>query len=117
MAASPEARSNARRLRRGMSLPEVLLWRVLRQRQTGFRFRRQHPLGVWVVDFYCAEAKLAVEIDGISHDLGDRFMRDARRDAWITEQGIEVVRFAASAALEDVVAVAEAIVAICRERV
>lgn len=62
-----------------MSLPEVLLWRILRQRQTGFRFRRQHPIGTWVLDFYCPEAKLGIEIDGISHDMGDGPERDARR--------------------------------------
>jgi very-short-patch-repair endonuclease len=100
-----------------MSLPEVLLWRILRQRQAGFRFRRQHPIGVWVVDFYCPEAKLAIEIDGISHDMGDRPERDVRRDAWIAEQGIEVVRFPASTVLNDVIAVAESIAGICRERV
>jgi very-short-patch-repair endonuclease len=117
MNSNPTARTNARRLRREMSLPEVMLWRILRQRQTGFRFRRQHPIGLWVVDFYCPEAKLAVEIDGISHDMGNRPDRDVRRDMKISEQGVEVVRFPASAVLKNVVAAAEAIAALCRERV
>jgi very-short-patch-repair endonuclease len=59
-------------------------------------FRRQHPIGSYVIDFYCAKARLAVEIDGMSHDLGDRPERDIRRDAWLEAQGLTVLRIAAS---------------------
>jgi very-short-patch-repair endonuclease len=51
-------------------------------------FRRQHPIGRYVLDFYCAEARLAVEIDGMSHDLGDRPRHDANRDAWLNARGL-----------------------------
>jgi very-short-patch-repair endonuclease len=58
-------------------------------------FRRQHPIGPYVLDFYCSKARLAIEIDGISHDMGDRPQRDKRRDAWLEAHGVRVVRIAA----------------------
>jgi very-short-patch-repair endonuclease len=74
-------RDRARDLRRRMDLPEVLLWTELRRRRlAGLRFRRQHPIGRYILDFYCHEARLAVEIDGYSHDVADRPQRDQRRD-------------------------------------
>ncbi|MDZ4308027.1 endonuclease domain-containing protein, partial [Allopontixanthobacter sp.] len=57
----------ARKLRSEMSLPEVLLWREMRKRPTGLKFRRQHPAGIYILDFFCAKAKLAIEIDGFAH--------------------------------------------------
>ena len=59
-------------------------------------FRRQHPMGPYVLDFYCAKARLAIEIDGIAHDMGDRPQRDLRRQGWLEAQGISVVRIPAS---------------------
>ncbi len=58
-------------------------------------FRRQHPIGPYVLDFYCAKARLAIEIDGMSHDLADRPQRDIRRDAWLEAEGVTVMRIAA----------------------
>ncbi len=58
-------------------------------------FRRQHPIGPYVLDFYCSKAKLAIEIDGMSHDMGAQPQHDLRRDAWLSERGITVVRIAA----------------------
>ena len=57
----------ARQLRRSLSLPEAKLWTLLRTRPDGFKFRRQHPVGPYIVDFYCPEARLAIEVDGASH--------------------------------------------------
>ena len=108
--------ANARRLRRTLSLPEGLLWRELRGKPDGVKFRRQHPLGQYVLDFYCAAAKLAVEVDGIAHDMGDRPQRDEARDAFVREQGIEVVRIPAADVLTSPQDVAEGIVALCRAR-
>jgi very-short-patch-repair endonuclease len=59
-------------------------------------FRRQHPVGPYVLDFYCVKARLAVEIDGIAHDLGDRPACDERRSDWLAGRGIRVVRITAS---------------------
>jgi very-short-patch-repair endonuclease len=108
--------ANARRLRKKLSLPEGLLWRELKRRQGGVKFRKQHPLGKIVLDFYCAEVKLAVEIDGISHDMGDRPELDEARDAFVRSQGIEVLRIPAKGVLASPTDVAEAIIGICRER-
>ena len=78
----------ARALRRAMTLPEVLLWQAVRGGQVGgLRFRRQHPIGPYVLEFYCPAIRLAVEIDGAAHDTPDRADHDLRRDAWLAGQG------------------------------
>src|SRR3546814_8029761 len=81
VAPKPESRTvtRSRRLRRVMSPPEIALWQVLRARSAGLKFRRQHPSGDYTLDFYCSDARLAIEIDGEAHGRGDRPMRDARR--------------------------------------
>ncbi|WP_404711715.1 endonuclease domain-containing protein [Sphingomonas sp. MMS24-J13] len=94
-----------------MSLPEVLLWQRLRRRAGGVKFRRQHPVAGFILDFYCAEAGLAFEIDGEAHSRGDRPNRDIERDAKLAAVGVKVVRIPASNALADADAVSEAIVA------
>jgi very-short-patch-repair endonuclease len=88
----PGARQ-AKRLRREMSLPEILLWRQLRHET--IRWRKSHPAGPYALDFYCAPARLAIEVDGEAHERGDRPMRDAKRDAWIAEQGVLTLRIPA----------------------
>jgi very-short-patch-repair endonuclease len=101
MRAPKETIDNARRLRRALSPPEARLWSRLRARAPGMpAFRRQHPIGPYVLDFYCAKARLAVEIDGMSHDLGDRPQRDIRRDAWLGSQGVTVMRIPAKPPME-----------------
>jgi very-short-patch-repair endonuclease len=88
---------NAQQLRRTLSTPEVLLWSRLRKREPGKPvFRRQHPIGPYVLDFYCAKARLAIELDGASHDMGDRPQRDMRRTAWLKARGITVMRIPAN---------------------
>jgi very-short-patch-repair endonuclease len=97
MRAPSTAIANARRLRRALSPPEARLWSRIRQRGPGFpTFRRRHPIGAYVLDFYCAKARLAIEIDGMSHDVGDRPERDLRRDAWLEAHGVKVMRIPAS---------------------
>ncbi len=92
----------ARDLRGRMSLPEVLLWRKLRrQGLEGLRFRRQHPMGPYILDFYCEEARLAVEIDGQGHGHADRPERDERRDAWLRDRNVTVLRLPAQVVLAD----------------
>jgi very-short-patch-repair endonuclease len=94
-----------------MSLPEVLLWQVLRQRPDGLKFRHQHPSGPYSADFYCHEAKLIIEIDGEAHGMGKRPKRDAVRDEWFAARGFDVMRIPARDVLADVNAVAEGIAA------
>jgi len=84
-----------------MSLPEVLLWQRLR----GRGFRRQHPLGAFILDFYCARASLAIEVDGLQHDSTTE--EDGRRDARLQGLGIRTLRVPASDVLRDPDAAAE----------
>ena len=76
-----------------MTPPEARLWVCLRRRGLAdLKFRRQHPIGPYVVDFYCSEARLAVEIDGATHDHPDQIRHDRRRSAWLESQGLGVMR-------------------------
>jgi len=102
----------ARTMRAEMTLPEVKLWQVLRGRPAALKFRRQHPAGPYVLDFFCPLRLLAIEIDGEAHNRGDRPERDARRDAWLTENGVTVCRIPASAVLADLDAVVTHIVTV-----
>ena len=94
-----------------MSLPEILLWQRLKGAPQGIRFRKQHPIGPYRADFYCAAAKLVIEVDGMAHDMGDRPQRDALRTATLEAQGYRVLRIAASEILKDADEVAQSIVA------
>jgi very-short-patch-repair endonuclease len=112
VAATDKAYKHARRLRRNLSLPEKLLWVRLRG-AAGVRFRKQHPIGPYVLDFYCASAKLAIEVDGFAHETGDRPQRDEVRTEWLLEQGVEVLRIPAKDVLADPDAVADALLRLC----
>ena len=98
-----ETIARARALRSSMSLPERLLWRALRSKQLGLRFRKQHPAGPYLLDFYCLEARLCVEVDGQQHDFTS--LRDAARDRWLAPQGVRTLRVRASDVLQDLEAV------------
>jgi very-short-patch-repair endonuclease len=100
-------KEQARRLRRSMSLPEVLLWRELRRKPDGVQYRRQHPAGPYVLDFFCATANLAIEVDGEAHSLGDRPDKDLARDEWLEEQGIRTMRIPAHEVLNNLNGVIE----------
>ena len=82
---------NARKLRANMTDSERELWSRLRGEQMGVKFRRQHPLGNYVVDFACLSPKLIIELDGSQH--ADQMAYDAQRDAFFREQGFAVLRF------------------------
>ncbi len=103
----------ARKLRREMSYPEVLLWQRLRGAPMGVKVRRQHPVGPdFTVDFYCAAARLAIEVDGEVHSIDGAPERDARRDAYLRSHGLKVVRVPAADILRNADTAAEAIVAL-----
>lgn len=110
---STSALKAAKKLRTEMSLPEVLLWQRLRGRSHGIKFRRQHPVGDYVADFYCASAKLIVEIDGAAHRASDRALQDERRDDWMMRNGMQVIRIAAQDVLDDPDEVANLLVTLC----
>ncbi len=106
----------ARELRRAMSPPEVKLWLALRSRPGGWKFRRQQVAGGYVLDFYCSPARLAVEVDGQSHDRAGRPERDSARDVALAMLDIGVLRVAARDVFRDVDAVVRMIVAQCQAR-
>jgi very-short-patch-repair endonuclease len=92
----------AKALRRILSPPEVVLWVRLRQRRPGVPvFRRQHPIGPYIADFYCSAAKLVIEIDGASHGEAAQIEHDARRDAFMERLGCRVIRCSAGDAMRD----------------
>jgi very-short-patch-repair endonuclease len=85
-----------------MTLPEVILWQELREdRFHGMRFRRQHPIGPYILDFCCSASRLAIEIDGLSHDNEQQSRHDEQRDRWLSQRGIRVLRIAAADVLRD----------------
>ena len=87
------ASERARELRKGMNDYERKLWSLLRaKRLAGFRFRRQHPVGPFIADFYCVSAKLIVEQDGAQHFEEDQVYRDAARTRWLEQRGDRVFR-------------------------
>ena len=86
----------ARRFRRSLTPPEARLWRCLKgDKPGGLGFRKQHPIGPYILDFYCAAAKLAVEVDGATHGTDEQIAHDARRTAWLAGKGIRVIRIRA----------------------
>jgi very-short-patch-repair endonuclease len=107
--------ASARRLRRQLSLPEMLLWRLLQMTRRELRFRRQHPIGPYVADFYCPAAKMVIEVDGAMHDW--RQDADGRRDAYMGSLGLRIIRIAAADVLADPNAVADGIYRLCEASV
>lgn len=110
---SPEAIKRARSLRAQSSLSERKLWQALREKQIGFRFRRQYPIGVYFLDFYCPETQINIELDGDAHAF--RTEEDAARDEWLAAEGIRTVRVTTAELYEDIEAVLERIRAVCTE--
>lgn len=91
MRKDPERIAFARRLRKEMTPEEAFLWQHLRSGQMGHRFRKQHPLGIYTVDFVCLERKLIIELDGGQH--AERLEQDRIRDEWLKSVGFFVLRF------------------------
>ena len=107
----------ARNLRKSMTHAEVLLWLGLKgHSREGFSFRRQHPVGPYIADFYCAKVKLAIEVDGQIHERADRPERDALRDQWFAQRGIETMRIPAADIMADAHEVSEGIVRFVKDR-
>ncbi len=101
----------AKKLRHEMTTPEVMIWQILRTSQGGYKFRNQHPAGPFILDFFCARANLAIEIDGFVHDTGDHPQRDTRRDEWLRVRRIDTLRILAKDVLKDTEAVVNSILA------
>ena len=86
--------NRARLLRKKATDPESVIWRHLRNRNfAGYKFRRQHPFGCYILDFYCSTAKLAIELDGGGHNYRAGQVRDRTRSELLARNGIIVLRF------------------------
>lgn len=101
--------ARARALRKHLTEAEQELWKQLRKRRTGVKFRRQHPIGPFIVDFYCHEKALAIEIDGKHHELPDQKDYDGNRSTELQRMGLSVLRFKNEQVLKDPKAVREEI--------
>jgi len=87
----------AARFRRNLTPPEARLWISLKAKTlSGHRFRRQHPIGPYILDFYCPSACLALEVDGALRDYPEQLAHDARRTDWLARQGVRVLRIRAT---------------------
>jgi len=83
----------AAELRNKMTFAEGLLWNYLKANEWGYKFRRQHPLFMYVADFYCHQLKLIIEIDGSIHELEDVKRNDAIRENHLKNLGLKIIRF------------------------
>ena len=114
--AKPETLETARILRRRMTETENLLWEKLRARQIlGLRFRRQHPIDFFIVDFYCHQARLVIEIDGEIHSQQADY--DDGREAHIEKYDIKVIRFTNFEVINDIEKVLDKIKSTLKERI
>ena len=105
---SDKTTNNARKLRKNMTEVEQLLWQKIRGRQLqNFRFRRQHPIASYIVDFVCLEVELIIELDGSQHI--EQFEYDIARDKSLTQSGYKVLRFWNNEVLENMDGVLEVI--------
>ena len=91
--ASPKTFAFAAKLRAEMTVPEKILWVYLKDKPMGFKFRRQHPIGRYVLDFYCHKKRLSIEIDGKNHDDLAQFVNDVERTGYLNRIGIKEIRF------------------------
>jgi very-short-patch-repair endonuclease len=83
-----------REQRKSPTEAELVLWKHLRNRNLGgYKFRRQHPIGGYILDFYCAEAKIGIELDGAVHQDLEQIKYDLQRSTALSELGVEVIRF------------------------
>lgn len=100
-----------------MTLPEVVLWQELRrERFKGWRFRRQMPIGPYVIDFGCARHKVIVEVDGAFHDIEERVLKDEIRSAFLQSKGYALFRIRALDVLRELDAVLDGLTAFLSEQ-
>ncbi len=83
----------AKENRRKMTESETILWEKLRKELTGYRFRRQHPIGDYIADFICIPAKIIIEVDGAYHNKPEQLILDESRSDFLIRKGYQVLRF------------------------
>ena len=88
-----QVKTNAKNLRKTLTLTERIVWSWIRNRQLlNLKFRRQFPIGPYILDFYCSEKRVGMEIDGDSHDLDEQIDKDAQREIFLKQNGILLLR-------------------------
>jgi very-short-patch-repair endonuclease len=95
-----EKTEQGRKLRNGMTPPEIILWKAIRGKQLGYVVNRQKPFGRYFLDFYIASLQVAIEVDGRIHE--DLCERDQRRDAWLRSQGVTVIQVSGRSIFENI---------------
>ncbi len=91
---NPKLKPLAKALRKNMTFAEILLWNELKNKKMkGYDFDRQRPIDNYIVDFYCKDLQLAIEIDGISHDIEDVIVNDLERQKRLEKLGVRFLRF------------------------
>jgi very-short-patch-repair endonuclease len=109
--------ARARLLRKKETWAEKLMWSWLRGRRfNGYKFRRQHPIGKYSLDFFCEEAELDIELDGGQHGFPDQIKHDAEREAFLKSRGIKTLRFWNSRLRRDAGSIRDAIFNELQER-
>jgi cyclase len=91
--ANPLIFKRAKELRNNITPAEMVLWNYLRTKPLGYKFRRQHPLGIYIADFFCYKLKLVIEVDGSIHNNEIVKQNDKERQKLIESEGIRVIRF------------------------
>lgn len=86
-------KNNRRNLRKNLTPAEAKLWSHLQNNQVGEKFRRQHSIGYYILDFYCPRKKLAIELDGSPHDTEQGYKNDQIRTEYLETKGIKIIRF------------------------
>ncbi|HSC54561.1 MAG TPA: endonuclease domain-containing protein [Phnomibacter sp.] len=109
----PQIFERASLLRKNMTEAEKILWYYLKQGVNGLKFRRQHPIRVYIADFYCHKMKLVIELDGSVHDDPEVAARDQQREDDLKSWGYEVIRFKNAQVFKNV----ESVMAIMEEKV
>ena len=111
----PIIRQRSRELRQPQTPSETMLWQHLRNRKSGYKFRRQHPIARFIIDFYCAETKLCIELDGSQHFEPEQLAYDRARTDYLEELGYTVIRFQNHEVEESLNRVLEKIRQFCKE--
>jgi very-short-patch-repair endonuclease len=106
---NPKLKDRARKLRKSQTDAELLLWLKLRNNQLGYKFRRQFPIGIYILDFYCDEKRLAIELDGGQHNILKQKEYDRIRTENINQYGIKLIRFWDNEVLKNIDGVLEKI--------
>ena len=91
--ANKEIQERAKCLRRNLTISENILWRKIKNKKLGYKFRRQHPIDIFIADFYCHEKKLVIEVDGEIHNNEQNKEYDINRTAELERFDIKVIRF------------------------